>query len=143
MSKRSGALRTYSVASREWQLASIAHHQDISDRFLKHSRRELEQGDLLQASEKSWGAVAHYIKSIAHEEGWPDGTHGDIAKNARKLIVLTDNPNTNRILFQAMNALHVNFHEADLDEDDVQISVQSAGTLIAEMKVARQRLRQS
>ena len=124
-------------------MASVAQHQDISERFLVHARRELEEGDLLQASEKSWGAVAHYVKSVAHEEGWPDGTHGDIAKNARKLIVLTDDPNTNRILFQAMNALHVNFYEADLDEDDVQISVQSAGTLIAEMKVARQRLRQS
>ena len=123
-------------------MASIAQHKEISERFLKHARRELEQGDLLQASEKSWGAVAHYVKAIAHEEGWPDGTHGDIAKNARKLIVLTDDPSSNRRMFQAMNALHVNFYEADLDEDDVRISVQDARTLIAEMKIANERLHQ-
>ena len=122
-------------------MASIAQHQDISERFLEHARRELEQGDLLQASEKSRGAVAHYVKSIAHEEGWPDGTHGDKSKNARKLIVLTDDPNTNRRMFQAMNALHVNFYEDDLDEDDVRISVQDARTLIDAMKTARPRLR--
>ena len=121
-------------------MASTAQHQDISDRFLEHAEREFEQGDLLQASEKAWGAVAHYVKSVAHEEGWPDGTHGDIAKNARKLIVLTDDPNTNRRMFQAMNALHVNFYEDDLDEDDVRISVQNAGTLLAEIKIARPRL---
>ena len=121
-------------------MAAIAQHKDICEGFLKHARRELEQGDLLQASEKSWGAVAHYVKSIAHEEGWPDGTHGEIAKNARKLIVLTDNPDSNRLKFMAMNALHVNFYEADLDEDDVRISVKDAGTLIAEMKIASQRL---
>ena len=86
--------------------------------------------------------MAHYVKFVAHEEGWPDGTHGDIARNARKLIVLTDDPNTNRVIFQAMNALHVNFYEDDLDEDDVRISVQNAGTLIAEMKMAKHRLRQ-
>ena len=123
-------------------MASTAQHQDISKRFLKHARRELEQGDLLQASEKSWGAVAHYVKSVAHEEDWPDGTHGSIAKNARKLIALTDDPESNRRMFQAMNALHVNFYEADLDEDDVRISVQDARTLIDAMKVARSRLGQ-
>ena len=121
-------------------MASIAQHKEISERFLRHARRELEQGDLLQASEKSWGAVAHYVKAIAHEEGWPDGTHGDIAKNARKLIVLTDDPDTNRVTFQAMNALHVNFYEDDLDEDDVRVSVQNSRALIAEMKIARERL---
>ena len=83
------------------------------------------------------------MKSVAHEEGWPDGTHGDIARNARKLIVLTDDPNTNRVIFQATNALHVNFYEDDLDEDDVRISVQDAGTLLAEMKKVRPRLQQA
>ena len=124
-------------------MASIAQHQDICERFLEHARHEFEQGDLLQASEKAWGAVAHYVKSVAHEEGWPDGTHGDIARNARKLIVLTDDPNTNRVIFQATNALHVNFYEDDLDEDDVRISVQDAGTLLAEMKKVRPRLQQA
>ena len=83
------------------------------------------------------------MKSFAHEDGWPDGTHGDIARNARKLIVLTDDPNTNRVIFQAMNALHVNFYEDDLDEDDVRISVQDAGTLLAAMKKVRPRLQQA
>ena len=123
-------------------MATTARHQDISKRFLKHARREFEQGDLLQASEKAWGAVAHYVKSVAHEEGWPDGTHSDIAKNARKLIVMTDEPDSNRLKFMAMNALHVNFYEDDLDEDDVRISVQDARTLIAAMKIARQRMPQ-
>ena len=58
-------------------------------------------------------------------------------------IVLTDDPNTNRVIFQAMNALHVNFYEDDLDEDDVRISVQDAGTLLAEMKKVRPRLQQA
>ncbi len=53
---------------------------------------------------------------------------------------MTDDTNTNRRMFQAMNALHVNFYEDDLDEDDVRISVQDAGILLAAMKVARPRL---
>lgn len=123
-------------------MASIAQHKEISERFLRHARRELEQGDLLQASEKSWGAVAHYVKSVAHEEGWPDGSHGSIAKNARKLIALTDYPDENSLIFQAMNALHVNFYEDDLHPDDVRVSVSHARPLIEAMKIASERLHQ-
>ena len=35
-------------------------------------------GDLLQASKKAWGAVAHYLKSVAKYRGWQNRTHRDL-----------------------------------------------------------------
>ena len=36
-------------------MATATEHRGISDSFLDNAERELEQGDLLQASEKAWG----------------------------------------------------------------------------------------
>ena len=50
-------------------MATTARHQEISRTFLEHAEIEFGKGDLLQASEKAWGAVAHYVKSVAKERG--------------------------------------------------------------------------
>ena len=116
-------------------MATVARHKDISRTFLEHAEVEFEKGDLLQASEKAWGAVAHYVKSVAKENGWRDGSHRDIADNARRLIRLTSDPDGYGRMFQAMNALHVNFYEDHLHEEDVRRSIADARALIAAMKM--------
>ena len=47
---------------------------------------------MLQASEKAWGAVAHYVKSVARANGWPNRSHRHIAENAGRLLDLTPDP---------------------------------------------------
>ena len=42
----------------------------ISRNFLRQAREELATGDLLQASEKSWGAAAHAVKAAAEKRRW-------------------------------------------------------------------------
>ena len=117
-------------------MATTARHEEISDRFLEHAGKEFDKGDMLQASEKAWGTVAHYVKSVAKERGWPDGSHRDISDNARRLMILTSDPDAYGRMFQAMNALHVNFYEEHLHEDDVRRSIADARALISAMEVA-------
>ena len=50
-------------------MATTIRHEEISGRFLHHADEEFEKGDMLQASEKAWGAVAHYVKSVAKARG--------------------------------------------------------------------------
>ena len=117
-------------------MATTARHQEISRTFLEHAEIEFGKGDLLQASEKAWGAVAHYVKSVAKERGWPAGSHRDISDNARRLMHLTADPDGYGRMFQAMNALHVNFYEEHLHEDDVRRSIADARALISAMETA-------
>ena len=56
-------------------MATAEQHQEISTQFLTHAEDELRKGDLLQASEKAWGAVSHYVNSVARQRGWPLGSH--------------------------------------------------------------------
>jgi hypothetical protein len=121
-------------------MATTARHEEISDRFLDQADEEFERGDLLQASEKAWGAVDHYVKSVAKTRGWPDGSHRDIADNARRLLDRTPDPNGNRTKFALINVFHVNFYEEELDSKDVKLGIGHARALIDAMKEAESSL---
>ena len=117
-------------------MATTARHEEISIRFLDHAEEEFEKGDMLQASEKAWGAVAHYVKPVAKANGWSDGSHRDIANNARRLLDRTPDPDGNRDKFALINTLHVNFYEEDLDLKDVERGIRHARALIDAMREA-------
>ena len=124
-------------------MATTARHLEISDKFPEHARSEFEEGDLLQASEKIWGAVAHYVKSVAAERGWPNRSHADVRRNAYRMADLTDDPEQNRLLFHYMENLHVNFYEdtyADSPEV-IEQGIRHARALIDALKTAEARLR--
>ncbi len=115
-------------------MATTTRHGQISYRFLDQAEAEFERGDMLQASEKAWGAVAHYVKSVAKANGWADGSHRDIANNARRLLDRTPDPAGNRDKFAVINALHVNFYEEDLDATDVERGIRHARALVEAMR---------
>lgn len=86
-----------------------------------HAEDEFRKGDLLQASEKAWGAVSHYVNSIAIEKNWPIGSHGLLIENAHRLI--SQDPasaSDNLRLLRSTEALHANFYQAFLNKDSVE-----------------------
>ena len=121
-------------------MATTERHQDISDQLLSQADGELRKGDLLQASEKAWGAVAHCVKSVASDRGWQNRTHRDVNRNARELIMLTDDPKLNAVRLGAANALHQNFYEDWFDEGQVVDSIESVNMLVAAMREAGEKL---
>ena len=106
-------------------------HREISSQFLEHAEDEFRKGDLLQASEKAWGAVSHYVNFIALQRGWPLGSHNHLIDNANNLI--NRNPahaEHRRRLVRSVEALHANFYQAFLDEDSVREGIEDAKELI-------------
>ena len=47
-----------------------ARNMEISHNFLRQAREELAKEDLLQASNKAWGAAAYAIKAVAEKRRW-------------------------------------------------------------------------
>jgi hypothetical protein len=115
-------------------MATTTRHGEISMRFLEHAGEEFEKGDMLQASEKAWGAVAHYVKSVARANDWPNRSHRHIAENAGRLLDLTPDPDGNKRKFGLINALHVNFYEEHLEPTNVEIGIEDARALIDAMR---------
>ena len=112
-------------------------HTEISEEFLRHSRAELAAGDILQASEKAWGAVAHCINSISKQRGWPVGSHRKLIDNARRLIRSDgEGQDTKLLLLQLGDAqqLHKNFYEELMSEDEVRERIANASELVAALR---------
>lgn len=112
-------------------MVTAERHREISAQFLDQAEDEFRKGDLLQASEKAWGAVSHYVNSVARQRGWPLGSHKRLIVNANRLICRDlGNANHRRRLLRSIEALHANFYQEFLDEDSVRDGIEDAKELI-------------
>ena len=115
-------------------MATTERHRQISAQFLEQAEAELRSGDLLQASEKAWGAVTHYVNSLAREYGWPMGGHDDVRENARRVARLTRDPERSRERFALAEGLHGNFYHDFSDAETVALGLRSTRILLSEMQ---------
>ena len=111
--------------------ARIERHIELSDKYLRHAEDQYERGDLPQASEKAWGAVAHYLKSVAKQRGWRNSSHYDLSDIVTDLAYETDDPGRVHILYAAVNSLHTNFYEDWLSDQIVGRSIDGARELLS------------
>ena len=110
--------------------AEIDSHTRTAERFLNHAYEQFEAGDLPQASEKAWGAVAHYLKSVAKSRDWRNRSHADLSDIAVDLSEETDHPARIRILYRSVSDLHQNFYEDWYTDRMVADGIEDARELI-------------
>ena len=97
-------------------------YADMSREYLTRAEDYLRQGDLKQASEKSWGAAACALKSIAEQRGWHHQSHSllfDISNQVADEL----NRDDLRDMFSAAKSMHQNFYENWEQEDGVEYAV--------------------
>jgi hypothetical protein len=63
----------------------VEEHARAARTFLEAADQEFAAGDVLQGSEKLWGAAAHAVMAIAQERGWRFNSHGALKDAARRL----------------------------------------------------------
>ena len=102
----------------------------VSREFIMKAGDHLEEGDLLQASEKAWGAAAHQVKAIAQNRGWVHGGHADLFRAVENLASETE-PSEIRRLFHVANSLHSNFYEGWLTAGQVRDGIEAVKELLA------------
>ncbi len=57
------------------------HYTRTSQAFFAQAQSSLAEGDLLQASEKGWGAAAEMVKGLSEIRGWRHHSHGLLYQN--------------------------------------------------------------
>ncbi len=99
-------------------MTTAQEYQATSSTLFDQARLELEAGDLIQASEKYWGAAAQSLKAIAQNRGWEHNSHAHFYRIVRNLI---DETGDNELfdLFNAANLLHSNFYENWMDATEI------------------------
>ena len=95
--------------------ATPDEHEQISRRFIRQAHEELAKGDLIQASDKTWGAVAHALKAIGQSRGWRHKGH-DHLKAIGHIIGKEFNHADILLAFSNAEELHQNFYENQEDE---------------------------
>ena len=93
-------------------------YRERSRVFLAKAHKELEAGDLEQASEKAWGAAAVMVKAVAQERGLKHNEHRHL-RGVVRMLARESNDRELRRLFQVANDLHTNFYEHHDDADEV------------------------
>ncbi len=100
-------------------MTTAQDYKAISADLFEQANAELEAGDLIQASEKFWGAAAHSLKSIAESRGWQHKSHAHFYRIIRNLSDETGDKDM-IYLFNAADSLHSNFYENWMQEDEIR-----------------------
>ena len=109
-------------------------YKAIGRHLIEQAERELTvNGDLLQASEKTWGAVAQAVKAVAQDRNWNHSSHDQIRDAAIILSHEFDLPRL-RERFNAANELHRNFYEHLLGYDDLLDGIRIARLIIEDLE---------
>ena len=95
----------------------------MSQRFIIQARSEVDDGNRLQAGEKTWGAVAQLLKMVGEQRGWNHVTHRqveDIAHLIRAEYPDLDSQLLGDALWAAYKIGHENFYENQYDLDTIR-----------------------
>ena len=110
-------------------MATWQEHLGISLRFRDQGFAEIESGDLLQGSEKLWGAAAHAVKAAAEQRGWKHNGHAHLFTVVNDLVSETGDRQL-KYAFNAANRLHINFYENTLDSNKITEYAQHVSDLV-------------
>ena len=105
-------------------MMAVEEHRETALAFLDASDREFDAGDILQASEKLWGAFSHAVTAVCKQRDWQYGSHRQLINSARQLVA-EDGPSyqTPGDLATAISEarhFHTNFYTGSLEDYEIE-----------------------
>ena len=105
-------------------------YANTSRELIAQARIELDAGDLLQASEKAWGAAAAAIKAVAEMRGWQHNAHTLIRAAAWRISREYRRPQILGMIVCAYD-MQRNFYEDHYGEEMVAEGIEQVAELLA------------
>ena len=105
-------------------------YRETSLRLIRQAEAEFEKGDLLQASEKAWGAVSQCLKSLGTLRGLSHRDHRELRQVAYHLVTETGEGRIGE-LFSIAESIHANFYEAWMPSGEVRARIDNMKEFIA------------
>ena len=108
-------------------------HISETERFISEAKRKLQEGDLRQASEKIWGAMALAVKAHAlKKHGRRLTSHRELWEYKEKIV--SELGEWFRVAWQLASNMHVNFYEGWARTEDVRLALKEAEKSVTEIK---------
>ena len=107
-------------------------YEEISRHLLQQAQEELDKGDILQASDKVWGATAHAIKAVCQRMGWNHRAHNHL--NAAANYIFAELGRDDLLsAYGYLDALHSNYYEHQRVASEVRVGIANSDFLIREL----------
>ena len=94
-------------------------HLQTAQDFLAASDSEFAAGDVLQGSEKLWGAAAHAVMAVAQQRGWRFGDHRALQAAANRLSDELREPRLSE-QFSVAQKFHANFYHDFMQDYEIE-----------------------
>ena len=111
----------------------IEQYQVLSDKYFNDAKELLKEDDLVQASEKLWGAAALTVKMVAVKRGLKLEEQGSLWDFLNTLSKERKDKQIIRLFYTA-SALHQNFYEAQMNKEVLEIALGDVEILITKLK---------
>ena len=99
---------------------NVQEHIETARHFLAESAREFAAGDVLQASEKLWGAAAHAVVAVAQTREWRHSKHRHLKIAVKRLA--NELGDARLVLgFAAAERFHANFYHGFMSADNIAL----------------------
>jgi len=110
----------------------VEHYRMLSEKYLVEAKELHKKGDLVQASEKFWGASALAVKSVAAKRGLKLEKHGSLWDFVSILAEQSGDDDID-VYFSVANSLHQNFYEDQMNKEVIEILAGKIETLIEKL----------
>ncbi len=110
----------------------IHEHMRTARDFLEAADREFNAGDILQGSEKMWGAASHTVMAVSQRRGWAFGSHNAIRVAVGRLSEERDDPFI-RAAFGVAEKFHANFYLDFMESEERRETIASVRLLVARL----------
>ena len=114
----------------------VEYYNTTGRDFLERARAYLSEGDLLQASEKGWGAAAQMVKAVAEARGWRHQDHRSLYQAVNRLAREAGDDSV-ITAFGLAGALHTNFYEGWLPREMVEQHLSQVAVLVDKLEGLR------
>lgn len=111
----------------------VEHYQSLSEKYLREARKLLKEGDLVQASEKFWGASALAVKRIGAKKGLKLEEHGGLWSFVNVLAMQSGDKDLTTF-FHVASSLHRNFYEGEMKRETVEIAAENIEKFVDKLK---------
>jgi hypothetical protein len=108
-------------------------HLKLSEKYIKDAEEFLAKKDLVQASEKAWGAAAQTVKALAAKERKELRSHGELHRYVAELSKEKGDREIMKLWFSA-TSLHQNFYENWFPEEAVRSAVEDVKNFIEKLR---------
>lgn len=107
-------------------------HTRLAQKLLDNAGREIAAGELVQGSEKLWGATSQALKAYCASRGMPHAKYSQRRQAALQLATEQDDASV-RLAFNLALSCHANFYNDWMEQEDLETCLPDIRDLVSKI----------